>query len=88
MSVMNDRLDEFTVGNQPCSMCPKLEHSCCMGCQKVFCRAHAMSALSWTPVGRGATSVSLVLCRDCLPLTISMLDKAHARLQLFAEYEL
>ena len=76
------------VGNQHCSLCPKLEHSSCMGCQKLYCRAHAMSALSWTPIGRGRTTVSLVLCEDCLPTTIVVLEKARAHLQLLAQYEL
>ena len=77
-----------TVGHHYCSFCPELEHSACMGCQKLYCRTHAMSALSWTPIGRGRTTVSLVLCEECLPATISILEKAKTRLQLFAEYEL
>lgn len=76
------------VGNQHCSLCAKLEHSACMGCQKLFCRTHATSALSWTPIGRGPATVSLVLCEDCLPTTISILEKAKTRLQLLAQYEL
>lgn len=76
------------VGNQRCSLCPKLEHTACIGCHSLFCRTHAISALSWTPIGRGPATVSLVLCEECLPTTIAILEKARARLQLIAQYEL
>ncbi len=75
------------VGGQHCCRCARLEHSACMGCLRLYCRDHAISALSWTPVGGGQATVSLVLCQDCLPTTIVMLEKARAHLALIAQYE-
>jgi hypothetical protein len=75
------------VGNRPCSRCPKLEHSTCIGCQAVYCRSHAMSHLSWSSINYGYAKLPLVLCQSCLAHTINILNTAQINLRLLAEYD-
>lgn len=75
------------VGNRPCTRCPQLEHSACLGCHKVYCRNHAMTSLSWSRINYGGEKLSLVLCQGCLDQTILVLNTAQINLRMLAEYE-
>lgn len=84
---MQDEQVPFIVGNRPCSACPKLEHSQCFGCQKVYCRSHAISQLSWTKLNYRDCHFQLILCQECLQKTVETLVQAKAALALMADYE-